>query len=388
MALLRPCSGLTLVALLLAVLGAVGCQSTSDSGSTAGDINGPVVFLTSGNLDGEEDDPAVAVDGQGTIFVVWFSDRDGTRDLYAVHSTAINATSGFITWSSPIQITNNALPDFEPPSTGDHFPSLTIDAAGTHHLAWHRWQPDNASHILYAKSDGTQAGWENATVVPVTSGANFDRFPNIVPAAANDLRIYFASTTRNTPNKNDIFVATSVSNGDAWQSPTEVPSLNSVTEQSSLPTVLRLPNGSFVAALQRFKLNPSNDVLDPSSDIFFAESANGATWSVDQVTSDPGDFFNDLAPSLFIDHAGAVRLAWGATQFGDPTGDLVQMPAANRASFPGFVGLLTAAIGTPDHSPRLIPLTVDGRPAYVMVWVRMTGAPPHNQVVYRMFSRL
>jgi hypothetical protein len=348
-----------------------------------------VVFLTSDNLDGEEDDPAVAVDGQGTIFVVWFSDRDGTKDLYATHSTAINPSSGFITWSSPIQITNNALPDFEPPSTGDHFPSLFIDNAGTHHLAWHRWQPvTNESHILYAKSDGTEAGWANATVVNVTTGAHSDRFPNIVQIAANELRVYFVSTTRNTPNKNDIFVATSVSNGDAWQSPTEVPSLNSATEQSSLPTVLRLPNGSFVAALQRFKLNPSNDVLDPSSDIFFAESANGATWSVDRVTSDPADFFNDLAPSLFIDHAGAVRLAWGATQFGDPTGDLVQMPAANRASFPGFVGLLTVAIGTPDHSPRLIPLTVDGRPVYAMVWVRMTGTPPHNQVVYRIFSRL
>ncbi len=381
-------SGLFPRLLLLGVLCAVGCQSNSDSGSATTDLNGPVVFLTSDNLDGEDDDPAVAVDGQGTIFVVWFSDRDGTKDLYAAHSTAINATSGFITWSSPIQITTNALPDFEPPSTGDNFPSLFIDSAGTHHLAWHRWQPDNSSHILYAKSDGTQAGWANAPVVPVTSGANFDRFPSIVQMAANDLRIYFASTTRNTPNKNDTFVASSATNGDTWQSPTEVASLNTAGEQSSLPTVLRMPDGSFAAALQRFKLDPSNDVLDPTSDIFYAASANGTTWSVDQVTSDPFDAQNDLAPSLFIDHAGAVRLAWGTTQFGDPTGDLVQMPVASRASFPGFVGLLTASIGTPDHSPRLVPLTVSGRPIYLMVWVTITGAPPHNQVVYRMFSRL
>jgi hypothetical protein len=387
MALLRPVPRLALVAFLLAFCGAVGCQSTADSGSATGDINGPVVFLTSDNPDGEEDDPAVAVDGQGTIFVVWFSDRDGTKDLYAVHSTAINPTAGFITWSSPIQLTNNALPDFEPPSKGDNFPSLFIDAAGTHHLTWHRWQPDNSSHILYAKSDGTEAGWSAAPVVNVTTGANFDRFPNIAQMAANDLRVYFVSTTRNTPNKSDIFVATSASNGDTWQSPTEVASLNSATEQSSLPTVLRLANGTFVAALQRFALNSANDVLDPTSDIFYAESANGASWSVDQVTSDPFDAQNDLAPSLFIDHAGAVRLAWGATQFGDPTGDLVQMPAASRGTFPGNVGLLTTTLGTPDHSPRLIPMTINGRPVYVMVWVTITGTPEHNQVVYRVFSR-
>jgi hypothetical protein len=344
--------------------------------------------LTSGNLAGEDDDPAVAVDGQGTIFVVWFSDRDGTKDLYATHSTGIDLTSGTIAWSSPIQITHNALAQFPPPSKGDNFPSLFIDSAGTHHLTWHRWQPNDASHILYAKSDGTEAGWAAAPVVNVTTGAHFDRFPNIVTVAPDDLRVYFASTTRGTPNKNDIFVATSITNGDSWQAPIEVASLNTAGEQSSLPWVLRLPNGSFVAALQRFKLNPANDVLDPSSDIFYAESANGATWTVDPVTFDFADFFNDLAPSLFIDHAGNVRLAWGATQFGDPTGDLVQMRASDRANFPGLVGLLTTSLGTPDHSPRLLPLLIDGRPAYAMFWVRITGAPPHNQVVYRIFSRL
>jgi hypothetical protein len=33
-------------------------------------------------------------------------------------------------------------------------------------------------------------------------------------------------------------------------------------------------------------------------------------------------------------------------------------------------------------------MTINGRPVYVMVWVTITGAPPHNQVVYRIFSRL
>jgi hypothetical protein len=64
------------------------------------------------------------------------------------------------------------------------------------------------------------------------------------------------------------------------------------------------------------------------------------------------------------------------------------MPATSRGTFPGNVGLLTTTLGTPDHSPRLIPMTINGRPVYVMVWVTITGAPPHNQVVYRIFSRL
>ncbi|MCI0596249.1 MAG: hypothetical protein L0Z48_06875, partial [candidate division Zixibacteria bacterium] len=157
-------------------------------------VNGPVTFLTTGNLNGDDDDPAVAVDAQGNIHVVWFSDRDGTKDLYTVHSTGFDLTTGIIAWSAPIQITDNDE-TAPPPLLQDNFPSLLIDETGTFHLTWHRINQINASHIMYMKSDGTAGGWASAALDSVTSGLNYDRFPKIVKFASNDLRIYFNSST-------------------------------------------------------------------------------------------------------------------------------------------------------------------------------------------------
>ncbi len=348
--------------------------------------DGPVNFLTTDNLNGEEDDPAVAVDSQGTIHVVWFSDRDGTNDLYTVHSTAINPDIGQITWSTPVQITHNDTAQFPPPSHGDYFPSLIIDETGTFHLAWHRVNQISASHILYMKSDGTTAGWAAATLDSITSGLNYDRFPGLVNFSSGDLRVHFNSSTRTTPGKNSIYVSQSADNGVTWGAPAEVPSLNAPSEQSAFPDVVKLPNGSFVAAFVRWKLEPSSDLFDETSDIFYAASPDGNNWIVDQVTNDPVDVVNDLAPAVFFDHADSVHLAWTTIRFGDISGDIVQTKASDRAFYPNRATLLSSEVGTPDHSAKIIPMTLSGHQVYLQIWVRIPSL--HNQVVYRILTSL
>lgn len=371
--------------LLAALLICFGCGKKKTVSSTP-PVNGPVTFLTTGNLGGDDDDPAVAVDAQGRIHVVWFSNRDGTKDLYTVFSTGFDLASGIITWSAPIQITDNdsAAP---PPFLQDNFPSLLIDETGVFHLVWHRVDAIGASHIFYMKSDGTSPGWAAAILDSITTGPNHDRFPNVVKFAPNDLRVYFNSHTRVTPGKNDIYVIKSTDNGDTWGAPAEVTSLNTASEQSTFPTVVQLSANSFISSLVRWKLEPSSDFLDKTSDIFYASSADGDNWTVEQVTSDAGDTLNDLVPTFFFDQTGTTRLAWATIAFGDPTADIVQMRVADRAFYPDSVHTLSSLVGTPDHSAEVVPLTVNGRQIYVMIWVRI-ATPPHNQVVYRMFSNL
>ncbi len=371
--------------LLAALLISAGCSKKKTvTGNPP--VNGSVTFLTIGNLGGDDDDPAIALDAQGNIHVVWFSDRDGTKDLYTVHSTGFNLNTGIITWSTPIQITDNDE-TAPPPLLQDNFPSLFIDETGTFHLTWHRINQINASHIMYMKSDGTAGGWASAALDSVTSGLNYDRFPKIVKFASNDLRIYFNSSTRTVPGKNDIYVCKSTDNGDTWSAPAEVASLNTASEQSTFPTVVQLSANSYIAALVRWKLEPSSDFLDKTSDIFYASSSDGDNWTVEQVTSEPGDTLNDLTPTFFFDHSGTAHLAWATIAFGDPAADIVQMKVADRAFYPDSVHTLSSLVGTPDHSPEVIPLTVNGRQIYVMIWVRI-ATPPHNQVVYRVFSNL
>ena len=384
-------SPLVLCGLLIGAIlpGISGCTSkdSSEPAPPPQAVNGPATLLTSGNPIGDDDDPAVAVDAQGRVHVVWFSDRDGTKDLYTVHSTAFDPASGTITWSAPVQITHNDPGQFPNPTQGDNFPSLAIDKTGTFHLAWHRVNLINASHILAMRSDGTSEGWASAAVKDVTSGLNYDRFPHIVKFADNDLRVYFNSGTRGTSGKNDIFVARSTDDGNTWAAPVEVPSLNSDVEQSTFPTIVKTANGPYLGTLVRWKLQPSSDFLDPSSDIFYAESTDGETWTTQQVTSDPNDTVNDLTPTLFFDHASTARLAWATIGFGDPAADIAQMKVSDRASYPALASTLSSSIGTPDHSPEIVSLTVDGRQVSVMIWVRIAD-PPHNQVVYRMFTDL
>ncbi len=367
------------------VLFFTGCEKkTTISGPP---INGPVNFLTMDNLAGDDDDPAVAVDAQGRIHVIWFSDRDGTKDLYTVQSTGVNLATGAISWSPARQLTDNDTAAFPPPMQGDNFPSLFIDAGGTFHLAWHRVDSTNASHILYMQSDGSPSGWTAASEVNVTSGPNYDRFPNAVKFDLNDLRIYFNSSTRATPGKNGIYMARSTDNGNTWAAPVEVASLNTAGEQSTFPTVVKVSDNSFIAALVRWKLEPSSDFFDVTSDIFYATSTDGNNWTVEKVSSDSNDVLNDLVPTFFFDHSGAARLAWATIAFGDPTADIVQMRTADRASYPDSVHTLSSLVGTPDHSPEIIPITDNGRNVYVMIWVRI-ATPPYNQVVYRVFSNL
>jgi hypothetical protein len=370
-----------------ALLLASGCGGGSRPTLASPAVNGSVRSLVAGNPTGDDDDPTVALDAHGNIHVVFFSDRDGSKDLYEVHSTGFDLTTATVAWSPLTQITHNDPAQFPPPAQGDNFPSLFIDATGTHHLVWHRWNLANESHILYAKSDGTATGWAAAAIIDVTTGANFDRFPQVVKFADNDLRIYFGSSTRKTANKNDIFVTQSTDGGLTWAAPQALAQLNSTTEQSQFPHIFKLTGGTFMATFARWKLEPSMDALDTSSDIFFAQSADATTWTVEQVTSDPSDIKNDFTPAIFFDHTGAAHLEWTSIAFGDPAGDIVEMPVSARASFPSFVTTPAPASGIPDHSPQIAALAVSGRPVFVAIWVRITTAP-HNQLVYRMFSTL
>lgn len=370
---------------LAASCAALAACPGSHGGSHA--IDGPFTFLTTGNLGGEDDDPAVAVDASGTIHVVWFSDRDGTKDLYYVHSTSIDLATASIAWTTPVQITHLDPANFPPPTQGDNYPAVCIDSDGMVNVAWHRWNLANESHIYFLRSDGTPAGWASAVEVPVTTGPNFDRFADVVRYAANDLRIYFGSSTRVTPSVNEIVMSQSSDDGTTWSTPAEVPSLNTAGEHSMFPMIVKLSPTSYIATLDRWAVGSSGDALDPTTDVFYAQSSDGETWTVDQVTNQLPDDVPDFVPALFFDRAGAAQIAWATTGFGDPAADIVRVAASERALYPGTGHLMSPALGVADHSPHVVALTVSGRPVYVMIWVRI-ATPPHNQVGYRVFSNL
>lgn len=364
----------------LTLLPLCGCWG-SESGSSKGSH---FTLLTTGNPDGEDDDPAVAVDAQGNLHVVWFSDRDGTKDLYYVRSTSIDPVAKTIDWTPELQITHLDPVDFPPPTQGDNYPSLFIDADGTLNVAWHRWNLFDESHILLLRSDGTPAGWSSATEVNVTSGANFDQFPCVVRFAPDDLRIYFASTTRKTLGVYDLFVSRSTDDGATFAEPTEAASLNEATQQSAFAWVEKVSPSSYLAVLDRWTIGLG--FLDPSTDVYLAESSDGESWTVDTVSTDPTDDQVDFTPALFLDHGGAAHVVWASTSFGDPKADVVELPASEHGLYPAAANVVNLAHGIVDHSPRIVALSLGGMDVFVMVWVRIVDG--HNQVGYVVLPAL
>jgi hypothetical protein len=372
----RPLSG----ALGLLVL--VGCWGSESSSSK--EPPSPFTLLTTGNPDGEDDDPAVALDAQGNLHVVWFSDRDGSKDLYYARSTSIDPLARTIDWTPELQITHLDPMDFPPPTQGDNYPSLFIDADGTLNVAWHRWNLFDESHVMLLRSDGTPAGWAGATEVNVTRGANFDQFPRVVRFAPDDLRVYFASTTRKTLGVYDLFVARSTDDGASFAEPTEVVSLNEATQQSAFAWVEKVSASSYVAVLDRWTIGLG--FLDPSTDVYWAESSDGESWTVETVSVDPADDQVDFTPAPFFDHGGAAHVVWASTAFGDPLGDVVELPAEEAALYPASAKVVNPARGSVDHSPRVVALTVGGEDVFVMIWVRIVNG--HNQVGYAVLPGL
>ena len=355
-------------------------------GSGPSGVNGLVTFLTDDNLSGEDDDPAVAVDVNGTIHVVWFSDRDGTKDLYYVQSTNVDLDTATVTWTPPLQLTDLDAVSYPPPTQGDNYPAIALDDGGAVNVAWHRWNLANECHIQFLRFDGTPAGLLSATLADVTVGANFDRFPCVVRYAADDLRIYFGSSTRGTPGVNEVFVAHSIDDGQHWAAPVAVPSLDEAGQHTQFPQVLRLAPDHHLVTLARWSVGASGDALDASSDVSYGESTDGETWTVAPVTQDVPDDQNDFTPFVGFDHDGHAQLAWATIAFGDPTADLVRLPASSIAQYPSAAHLVQPSQGLPDHSPRIVPLTVGGRRVFLTMWVRIYDLL-HNQVVYRLSSQ-
>ncbi len=366
-----------LAAALSALFLLLGCGS---SGSGGGGPQSAFTFLTTGNPDGEDDDPAVAVDAEGNVHVVWFSDRDGTKDLYYVRSTSIDPAAKTIEWTPELQLTHLDPVDFPPPTQGDNYPSLSIDPDGTLNVAWHRWNLSNESHVLFLRSDGSPQGWADATEVNVTSGANFDQFPHVARFAPDDLRVYFASTTRKTLGVYDLFVARSTDDGATFGAPAEVPSLNEPTQQSAFVSIAQVSVSSYLAVLDRWTIGPG--FLDPTTDVYLAQSSDGETWTVETVSTDPLDDQVDFTPALYLDHAGLAHLTWASTAFGDPLADVVGISADQHALYPGAAHVIHPAPGIVDHSPRIAALTVAGENVFVMIWVRIVNG--HNQVGYAL----
>ena len=158
----------------------------------------PVLNLS--NTSGDSWYPQLAVDGNGTLHVVWGDDTPGSSGIYYVRRDSDG------TWSSPRNISNN--------SGYSNIPQLAVDGNGVLHVAWLDDTPGNYD-IYYAwrDSDGTWSSPQNIS----NSFGN----PFYLQLAVDGSGALYVVWSESPPGYLDIYYAWRDSDG-TWSSPRNI----------------------------------------------------------------------------------------------------------------------------------------------------------------------
>ena len=145
--------------------------------------------------------PAITQAGDGTIWVVWDSWRNGNAaDLYYKTST-----DGGATWSLDIRLTTD--------ESWDQEPSITHTADGAIWIAWHSWRTWPGD-IYYKMTTDGGATWSPDT--RLTTDAEADWAAAITQTTDGTLCIGYQS---HRSGNWDIWYQTSVDGGTTWSTP-------------------------------------------------------------------------------------------------------------------------------------------------------------------------
>lgn len=115
--------------------------------------------------------PDLAVDSQGTVYVVWTDERNDHQDIYAAISN-----DGGLTWSTDVKINDDTT------TTDQNLPSLIVDEVGNLYCAWSDGRAGNAD-IYFARSlaQSTDHGlaWSANTKASDATDATDQSYPDL-----------------------------------------------------------------------------------------------------------------------------------------------------------------------------------------------------------------
>jgi hypothetical protein len=294
----------------------------------------------------------------GSFYLAFLSDRDGNDDIYVMRS--LDARS----WGTPVRVTHDANPDW--------YPHLIQTADGAFQVVWMRANvaaPSLRTIMSNRSDDGLT--WDAANEVMVTDGTADDWAPTVIQVPTGDLLAYYSRGV-------DLWYSRSTSLGVTWDPAAPLTTASSATEIDIFPQVaVRGPGDLAMVWVQL----ASGSYLDPTTDLYYATSADGVDWSnVTAITSDDASGYVDSLPNLYFDGA-AWQVLWTSTAT-NANGAILQLPLAQYASYPAGRIDASAAHGMNGYSAVAAP--TDTMNQFLGVWV--SGAGGSNRLYWQIFS--
>jgi len=233
----------------------------------------------------EDVSPSIIQTADGTVWVVWASDRTGNYELFY---KTYNGTS----WTVYEQLTDNTNLDW--------LPSIMQHQNGT---LWVVWESDRegAVDIYYKTSPHNGQTWSPEK--RLTTDPSWDLDPSIIQTCNGT--IWLVWTSYRTGNY-EIFYKTSADNGASWSPYTQLTTDKGFNEAA---TITQSRDGSLWIAWQ-------SDRKGKQYDLYYTNSTDhGSTWSPDtQLTTHSAD---DMSPTIMNSQEGRMWIAWTSARIED-----------------------------------------------------------------------
>jgi hypothetical protein len=253
------------------------------------DFGSDVTVVGQGN---RQENPSVAVNAGGSIFVVWQDDRNhagSSSDIYFSRSTD-NGT----TFSTAVRVDDAAS------STDQVMPRIAVDTAGKLHVAWTDARLGSTSKIYYANSTDNGTTWSASVGVNAT-GAGTQVNPGLAVDSSNNIYVVWEDLRSGY----HIYMSKSTNGGTSFSASTK---LDSSSSQARNPAICVAPNDNLTVAWQ--------DSSNGNWDIFLVTSTDGGQnfGSVVNATKDTSTS-NQILPRLAADSKSNLNLVWNDNRY-------------------------------------------------------------------------
>jgi hypothetical protein len=161
-------------------------------------------------------EPAIAVDIDDNLNVVWFDDSAG-NGIYEINFS--RSTNSGLNWSPATKVNSN--PHYS------RFPDIAADSSGNLHVVWQVGGPNNIMDIASSRSDDFGTSWSVASTVYNISSGIVAWHPRIAVDSAGNINVvwYNGYDYSVLPESWDILFCRSINNGVSWLSSMEISNL-------------------------------------------------------------------------------------------------------------------------------------------------------------------